>query len=153
MSDGRNVALVATRQVTRPQFEHAGEALRARQHDPDQELVVRSVAERLCRRSDAHRGDARSAPAPRAHRADRRRELSIEGQEEIRPGQSSNDHPLIEGRPEGGSDLLRRLDSKGVRFQSALTLSKSAATERAGGSRSLTRRQMSPAVRKSASLI
>jgi hypothetical protein len=77
-------------------------------------------ASALCRRPDADGRDARSAAASRAHRADRRRELSAQGQAQSRPVEARTTNRSSRDAREG-SDLVRRLDSDGVRIQSALT--------------------------------
>ena len=61
-------------------FTRGGQALRARLHDPDQQPAVHAVGHGARRRRDADRRAARSAAAPRAYRADQRRELPAQGQ-------------------------------------------------------------------------
>src|SRR5690606_3277783 len=56
------------------------QALRTRQHDPDQQSAVHTMGDHIRRRSDADRGHARPTAAPRPQRADLWRELPTERQ-------------------------------------------------------------------------
>jgi DNA replication protein DnaC len=81
-------------------FQVVAKALRARLDRAHLEPAVRAVGERLRRRRDAHRGHARPAAAPCAHRADPGRQLPSEGQAKSGGDQENRDRKLTQG--EGG---------------------------------------------------